>query len=192
MADIRTSSVDELSALVRRSLEEGRHIEIERLGTFRPLPGGGFEFVSNRRPGVFLAYAEEDGPVVEKIYRALELCGFDPWMDRRKLVPGQNWPRAIEGAIETADFFVACLSRRSIAKRGCFQSEMRYALDCARNSPFDDIYFIPVRLEECRVPRQIQRQYEYVDLFPDFDAGLDKIVGLIRAEVARRSTGPGR
>jgi hypothetical protein len=69
---------------------------------------------------------------------------------------------------------------------------MRYALDCARNSPFDDIYFIPVRLEECRVPRQIQRQYEYVDLFPDFDAGLDKIVGLIRAEVARRSTGPGR
>jgi hypothetical protein len=113
-------------------------------------------------------------------------------MDRRKLLPGQNWPRAIEGAIETADFFVACLSERSIGKRGAFQSEIRYALDCARSAPMEEIYFIPVRLDECRVPAQIQKQLQYVDLFPEQSEGTRQLVRVLRKEVRRRRLSPCR
>jgi len=187
VAAVKVQTPAQVARLVVRCLAEGRRVEIERLGTFRPGAGGGFHFQPNRKPTVFLAYAAEDGLAVDRLFNHLEKAGFHPWMDRRKLLPGQNWPRAIEGAIETADFFVACLSQRAISKRGTFQSEVRYALDCARNAPIDDIYFIPVRLDDCRVPAQIQRQLQYVDLFPDQDAGTKRLTQLIRKETRRRS-----
>jgi hypothetical protein len=187
VADPAPRSTAQVARLVLRCLEEGRRVEIERLGVFRLNRDGEIGFVASRRPRVFLAYAAEDAAAVEALFSRLELAGFSPWMDRRKLLPGQNWPRAIEGAIETADFFVACLSRSSVNKRGTFQSEMRYALDCARNSPFEEIFFIPARLEECAVPARIRRQLQYTDLFPDFDAGVQKIVAMIRKELRRRA-----
>ena len=102
------------------------------------------------------------------------------WMDVRKLLPGQNWPRAIESAIETSDYFVACFSSASVNKRGGFQAEVRYALDCARRMPLDDIFVAPVRLDECRVPRSIQRELQYVDLFPDWQRGVRRLSHMLR------------
>jgi len=186
VAAANTHSANAVARVVRQCLLEGRRVEIERLGVFRPTTGGGFEFQPNRKPTVFLAYAVEDSALVDRLFTHLEKAGFKPWMDRRKLLPGQNWPRAIEGAIETADFFVACLSRRSIGKRGTFQSELRYALDCARNAPFGDIYFIPVRLDRCEVPAEIRKQLQYIDLFPDLDTEAGKLIQLIRTEILRR------
>ncbi len=186
MSGTRVQTPAQVARLVARCLAEGRRVEIERLGVFRPDGEGGFHFQPNKKPGVFLAYAAEDGAQVEGLFIALEKAGFQPWMDRRKLLPGQNWPRAIEGAIETADFFIACLSQRAVSKRGTFQSEVRYALECARSAPLDDIYFIPVRLDDCKVPPQIEKQMQYVDLFPDTAAGTKRLVQLIRKEARRR------
>lgn len=182
-----TASVRELSRLLRRCLQEGRAVHVERLGTFRPARGGGFAFDADSKPRVFLAYAAEDAERAGKIYDLLERAGLAPWMDRRKLLPGQNWPRAIEGAIETAEFFVACFSRLSVRKRGNFQSELRYALDCARLAPVDDVFLIPVRLDECRLPEEIRKRWHYVDLFPSFEDGVRKLVQIIRREMRRRA-----
>ena len=146
------ASARHVATVIRTCLNEGRRVEIERLGEFRPACGGGFQFVPENRPSIFLAYVSEDASKVERLCEILEAAGFDAWMDRRKLLPGQNWPRAIERAIENADFFVACLSRHSVNKRSCFQGEMRFALDCARRVPFDQVYFVPARLESCTVP----------------------------------------
>jgi hypothetical protein len=101
-------------------------------------------------------------------------------MDRKKLLPGQNWPRAIQQAIEVSDFFISCLSPRAVRKKGQFQAEMRYALDCACRMPLDQNYFIPVRLEECPVPARIRREIQYVDLFPDWDEGVHRLADAIR------------
>jgi hypothetical protein len=103
----------------------------------------------------------------------------------RKLLPGQNWPRAIESAIETSDFFVACFSENSVHKTGGFQSEVRYALDCARRVPLDEIFVVPLRLDGCRVPRSIQREFQYVDFFPDWSRGIRRLVTMMRRQVAR-------
>ena len=180
------ASARHVAAVIRTCLKEGRRVEIERLGEFRPVCGGGFRFVPENRPSVFLAYVSEDAARVEHLCEVLEGAGFDAWMDRRKLLPGQNWPRAIERAIENADFFVACLSRHSVNKRSCFQGEMRFALDCARRVPFDQVYFVPARLENCSIPLRIEQQLQRVDLFPDFDASAKRLVSFIRSEMRRR------
>jgi hypothetical protein len=175
-----------LARLLQRCLEEGCAVEIDRIGWFEPNGEGGFAFTPNQKPGIFIAYVEEDRAAAERLYTALARAGLDPWMDKKKLQPGQNWPRAIERAISVSDFFIACLSRRAVVKRGMFQSEMRWALDCARQTPLGDIFFLPVRLEECRVPPLIQQSTQYLDLFPDWKEGVRKLASAIRAEYRRR------
>ena len=171
---------------MRQCLQDGKSVEIDGLGTFRPTSGRGFRFWPSGLPKVFLAYVVEDAPRVDDLYAAFEQAGFAPWMDRRKLMPGQNWPRAIENAIESSDFFVACFSTASVNKKGGFQAEIRYALDCARQMPLDQIFIVPVRLNPCRVPRSIQRELQYTDLFPDWGNGIRVMVSMMVREWARR------
>ena len=186
---IDQSSVSQFTRVVIRSLSQGRAVEIDGLGTFFPDPKEGVRFVAAIRPQVFIAYVKEEQEAAERLYAALESAGFRPWMDVRKLLPGQNWPRAIEAAIEGAEFFVACFSKRSVNKRGGFQAEIRYALDCARRVPLEEIFLVPIRLDECRVPSSIRRETEYIDFFPDWAAGEGELVAMMRSEVERRSRG---
>jgi hypothetical protein len=129
---------------------------------------------------------QEDLKFARKLYSALAGEGFDPWLDKKKLLPGQNWPRAIETAISTSDFFVACFSPRSVYKRGSFHSELRYALECASRVPLDEIFLIPARLEYCITPARIARQIEYVDLFPNWDEGIGRIVAVMQEQEETR------
>jgi len=139
---------------------------------------------------VFLAYVAEDLAPARRLCEALRAAGSSPWLDKDKLLPGQNWPRAIERAIEVSDSFIACFSRRSVLKHGQFQSELRYALDCARKRPLTEtleaVFIIPVRLEECTVPRRISDHTQYVDLFPDWDKGLRRLAKAIHRSARAR------
>lgn len=175
-----------LAQLVRKALEGGAVVEIDGLGTFARDGKNGFVFHPKRGAKVFIAYVHEDAIVAERLYNAFASNGFDPWLDRRKLVPGQNWPRAIEHAMETTDFVVMCFSGHSVRKKGGFQAEIRYAMDCASRVPLDEIFLVPVRLDSCNVPAQIRRFVQYVDLFPDFDAGFRRIMRVLKAEWRRR------
>ncbi|HWF47857.1 MAG TPA: TIR domain-containing protein [Bryobacteraceae bacterium] len=172
--------------LVGRCLQEGSVIEIDGVGRFRLDEQSQIRFEPNGRPRVFLAYAEEDRASVRDIYDALHAADFEPWMDERSLLPGQNWPRSIEHAIDTADFFLACFSHRSSSKRGYFQSELRFALDLANKVPLDDIFLVPVRLEDCAVPKHIERKTQYVDLFPDWNQGMEQLIRMMRQQARQR------
>jgi hypothetical protein len=180
---------EHVARIVRQCLEEGGAVEIDGLGLFRPRKEGGFDFIGRTQPKVFLAYAREDTAAVQELYGQFQQNGFDPWLDVRKLLPGQNWPRSIEQAIEISDFFVACFSRRSTAKRSRFHSELRYALDCATRLPLDGIYLIPIRLDNCPIPRQVARDFQYVDLFPNWNRGFHRIVTAMDREWTKRGAG---
>jgi hypothetical protein len=174
-----------ITGILRRALKRGRTVDIDGLGSFRQAKDGGYEFLPQLKPRVFVAYVIEDLRPVRRLCDALRSAGFSPWLDREELLPGQNWPRSIERAIEIADVFVACFSPRSIGKRGTFQSELRYALHCARQVPLDSSFLIPVRLESCVVPRRIANHVEYVDLFPDWERGVKRVLRAIRTSVRR-------
>ena len=180
----------QVARIVLRGVAAGKTVEIDGLGTFYPDRRRGFRFEPRALPQVFIAYGKEDESLALRLYEDLNQAGFSPWMDVRKLLPGQNWPRAIEAAIESSDFFVACFSRNSVRKKGGFQSEIRYALDCARQVPLDEIYIVPVRLDNCTVPRTIQHELQYIDLFPDWDRGVARLLTMLKVEVERRRPAP--
>jgi TIR domain len=175
-----------VARIVRHALEHGTPVEIDGLGTFLPGRARGFRFVAQTKARVFIAYVVEDLAAAKKLYSAFEQRGFRPWLDRKNLLPGQNWPRAIEAAIQASNFFVACFSQRSTCKRGSFHSELRFALNCAAQVPIDEIFFIPVRLDNCVVPRSISRRIQYVDLFPDWQGGVKTVVGVMKKQEQNR------
>jgi len=175
-----------IARVLREVLEGGGSIDIDGLGTLSPAGKQGLRFVALNKPRVFIAYVEEDLAFAKKLYGAFEGSGFRPWLDKKRLMPGQNWPRAIETAIQTSDFFVACFSLRATSKRGSFHSELRYALFCAARVPLDEIFLIPIRLDDCVVPRRISKQIQYLDLFPDWNAGVSRLVAVMKAQHASR------
>ena len=187
MRDESAALKQRIARIVREALDQGHAVDIDGLGTFLPNRGRGLRFVAQTKPRVFIAYVQEDLKAVKKLYRAFEQHGFRPWLDKKNLMPGQNWPRAIEDAIQTSEFFVACFSRRSTTKRGTFHSELRYALTCAARVPLDEIFFIPVRLDGCIVPGRIAKKIQYVDLFPEWEAGVDRVVSMMRRQHRNRT-----
>ena len=191
MTENNIATSEQVAQLVRLCLEEGQRVEIDGLGVFEPDSQGGYKFTALARPKIFLGYVSEDIILAERLFEDLENLGFAPWLDRRKMLPGQNWPRAIEEAIETSDFFMPCFSRLSVRKKGSFQAEIRYALDCARHVPLDEIFLIPVRLDDCPMPSRIRRETHYIDLFPDWNRGLRRIVSVIQKQL-RKSAQPKR
>lgn len=133
-------------------------------------------------PWVFLNYAREDAESVTDIYRRLREAGLRPWMDTQDIVGGEDWERSIRRALRRADFFVACLSRRSSTKRGFLQKELKEALEIWKEKLPDDIYLIPARLEDCDLPSALGG-FHRVDLFEEdgfarlfkaIDAGLQR------------------
>jgi len=172
-------SGEDLACIVRQALLEGGNVELEGLGKFLASDNHVVRFFAETKPRVFIAYVDEDLENVLRIYRALSAKGFLPWLDKKKLLPGQNWPRAIETAIQLSDYFIGFFSRKAASKRGVFHTELRFALECAARVPLDEIFVIPVRLEKCVVPARISSQIQYVDFFPDFDHGIKRVLNVI-------------
>ena len=115
---------------------------------------------------VFLCHASQDKPIVRELYqRLLAEEWIDPWLDEEKLLPGQDWDMEIEKAVEAADVVIVCASSRSVTKEGYIQRELKFALDIALEKPEGTIFIIPLRLDDCDVPRRL-RSWQYVDYFP--------------------------
>lgn len=119
-----------------------------------------------RKLHVFLCHSSQDKPIVRELYqRLLAEEWIDPWLDEEKLLPGQDWDMEIEKAVEAADVVVVCVSSRSVTKEGYIQREIKFALDIALEKPEGTIFIIPLRLDDCDVPRRL-RSWQYVDYFP--------------------------
>ena len=114
---------------------------------------------------VFLSYASQDKPVVQELSRRLIDEGWiDAWLDVKKLLPGQDWRVKIEEAVEDSDIVIICLSSNSVTKEGYVQKELRYAREIALEKPEETIFLVPLRLDECDVPRGL-RFYQWVDYY---------------------------
>lgn len=132
-----------------------------------------------KKPKVFISYAREDQSKALKLYECLEQANCDPWIDTRKLLPGQRWKPAIKQAIKDCDFFLACLSKKSVKKIGFIQTELKEGYETLRQYLHSNIYLIPVRLEACDIPEELQ-EYNYVDLFKA--EGFTQIFNSIKVE----------
>jgi len=114
---------------------------------------------------VFLCHAKGDKSKVRDLYRRLKTDGWiDPWLDEEKILPGQDWDYEISNAIRQSDVVIVCLSHTSITKEGYVQKEIVDALEIAKQKPEGTIYIIPLKLEECEVPKRLER-WQWVNLY---------------------------
>lgn len=121
---------------------------------------------TNRQLKVFLCHASSDKSKVQELYLRLINDGIDAWLDKEKLIPGQNWQIEIPKAVRNSDIVIVFLSSQSVNKEGFVQKEIKIALDTADEKPEGTIFIIPARLEDCGIPERIS-QFHWVDLFSD-------------------------
>jgi len=133
---------------------------------------------------VFLSYAKDDAICARRLVQDLANMNIEVSYDENFLLPGQRWKIEIKKAIKKSDFFIALISSNSIAKRGFIQREMKVALDVLDEIPESDIYFIPVRLDECSPSHDKLNDIHWVDLFPKWNEGVKRIAKAIRPEIS--------
>ncbi|PTN12957.1 TIR domain-containing protein [Nitrosomonas aestuarii] len=102
---------------------------------------------NGRGPTIFVSYTSENADFVRMIADRLLSLGFsDVWLDRKKLIGGDDWFDRIDEAIEKCDFFMPILSREADAQREkVFWGEWADALKRARR--VKDVFLIPVGID---------------------------------------------
>lgn len=127
---------------------------------------------------VFISYASEDISQARELYHYLKDSNFDPWLDKEKLKVGDNWDLKIKQALKNSDFVILLLSSTSVKKRGYFQREFKLALKYLEEKLIDDIYILPVLLDECEVPDQLSSiqwiKYDQIDFKKEIVESLER------------------
>jgi len=131
---------------------------------------------------VFLSYAKEDYDIAKKLYNDLKCCGIPAWIDREHLLPGQNWKISIEKAINECCFFIVLLSSNSVSKKGFIQNELKISLDMLKSIPPNEIFIIPVRIDDCTPSDERLKYIHWADLFPQYNKGFKKIVQVLASD----------
>ena len=129
---------------------------------------------------VFINYHDSDFPSAQRLYLDLSSASLDPWIDKKNLLPGQIRSTEIEKAIRDSRYFVALLSSRSINDIGEAQVQIKKGLSVKDRFPESKIYFIPARLDECDIPYEELSKLEPVDLFPNWEEGLERILNAMK------------
>ena len=137
---------------------------------------------------VFISYCHENMAAVDRLIENFTSRGIKVWMDRNDLEPGMQWKPAIQQAIHQGAYFIACFSKESNAREQTFMSEeLTLAVEKLRERPFDKVWFIPVKLNECEIPDvdigggATLRDLQYVNLYEDWEAGLQRIVNVMQS-----------
>ncbi|HNE03002.1 MAG TPA: toll/interleukin-1 receptor domain-containing protein [Anaerolineales bacterium] len=123
--------------------------------------------MAERKLRVFLCHAQEDKKVAQDLYKQLAAEPWiDPWIDKEHLLPGQDWKHEIEKAQSEADVIVVALSSHSVTKDGFVRKELSRVLEQAAEKPEDEIFIIPLRLDESPVPPSLAN-HRRIDLAND-------------------------
>ncbi len=83
---------------------------------------------------VFISYAREDLPAVQKLKAGLDAAGVTTWFDLERLESGDDYDRKIQRNIARCSFFIPVVSATTQRRlEGYFRREWSYAIDRARN-----------------------------------------------------------
>ena len=97
---------------------------------------------------VFVSYAREDLPAVQRIKAGLEATGITTWFDMDRLQAGDDYDRKIQRNIQRCSYFIPVISRTTASRlEGYFRREWSYALDRARNMAEGALFILPVSVD---------------------------------------------
>lgn len=131
----------------------------------------------------FLSYAREDSEKAQSIYNFLINQGIEIWFDQESLLPGAKWKIEINKAIRNSRYFLVLLSENSVSKKGFVQKEIKEAIEILKEYPDDEIYIIPIRLDNCHPSNELLLDLNWIDLFEDYTRAMDRLVQFLRIEM---------
>jgi hypothetical protein len=124
----------------------------------------------------FLSYAREDAAAARRLYDDLRFNGIEVWFDQETPLGGERWKDSAAHAIRNAKYFLALLSSNSVNKIGAVQSELRQALDELKRHPPNQIFVVPIRLDNCIPTHPELQELNWIDLFQNWELGVDRIL----------------
>ena len=119
----------------------------------------------SRKLRVFFCCTAQDKSkaLVQETYKRLEEEGWiEPWLDDEELLPSMNWDVEVEKAVGESDCVLIFISKRAIVENRYVQRELRFVLDRVLENTRRSIFVIPVRLDDCPIPRHVQ-PWKYYD-----------------------------
>jgi hypothetical protein len=135
---------------------------------------------------VFISYAREDLPAVQKMKAALDAAGIRTWFDLERLEGGDDYDRKIQRNIARCSFFVPVVSANTERRlEGYFRREWSYAIDRARNIAEGALFILPVCVDDtnggtAQVPEKFKAlhftQVPGGDVPPDFVRRLQDVL----------------
>ena len=105
---------------------------------------------------VVICSTEEDKDKVRELRTKLMSDGVNPWVVE-DVLPGAERDLVIRRVVADADIVLMCLSPSAVTSTSHFQVQLRVALGAAESRPRDEVFIIPVQLEECDIPESLQR-----------------------------------
>jgi tetratricopeptide (TPR) repeat protein len=121
---------------------------------------------------VFISHSSHDAPAAQRILKALEARGLSCWISSRDVRPGDNFASAIVEAIENAYAMVLVFSSHANQRAEEIKKEIVLAGQ-------NNLVVLPARIENL-LPSDRAFRYEmatrqWVDLFDNWDAGIDRM-----------------
>jgi len=132
--------------------------ELHRRWTSRQRPGSVVELAPQRflppdrempDNAVFISYAREDLPAVQRLKAGLDAAGIRTWFDLDRLEGGDDYDRKIQRNIARCSYFVPVVSATTERRlEGYFRREWSYAIDRARNIAEGAMFIVPVCIDD--------------------------------------------
>ena len=98
---------------------------------------------------VFISYAREDLPAVQRLKASLDAAGVRTWFDLDRLESGDDYDRKIRGNIARCSFFVPVVSATTQRRHEAyFRREWSYAVDRTRGMADGAVFILPVCIDQ--------------------------------------------
>ena len=98
---------------------------------------------------IFISYAREDLPAVQRLKAAMDAAGLTTWFDLDRLEGGDDYDRKIRANIARCSFFLPVISATTQRRHEAyFRREWSYAVDRARNIAEGAVFILPVCIDD--------------------------------------------
>jgi hypothetical protein len=98
---------------------------------------------------IFISYAREDLPAVQRLKAGLDAAGLTTWFDLDRLEGGDDYDRKIRANIARCSFFVPVVSASTQQRHEAyFRREWSYAVDRTRNMAEGAVFTLPVCIDD--------------------------------------------
>jgi TIR domain/SIR2-like domain len=160
VGDVRLMNfLQQVSVRTRVYTGAGKFVdELHRRWTSRHRPASVVELAPQRflpperdmpENAVFISYAREDLPAVQRLKAGLDAAGVRTWFDLDRLEGGDDYDRKIQRNIARCSYFIPVISATTERRlEGYFRREWSYALDRSRNIAEGALFIVPVCIDD--------------------------------------------